>query len=271
MDTGEKTDGSGRRDPSVCGCREPEYSDACDRTQTEYIRLIRQASDLENLPGIVSFPDCKKAAEWLNSQQGNVLLTTGAKELPTFVSEIEQTDRIYARVLLQESVFSDMERLGLLKKQMICMQGPFSKELNTAMLRQLDAAFLVTKEAGAAGGFMEKVEAAREAGATCVVIRRPVQETGYSQEKVEQLLEERWSREMPEILECKAREEFPENQEAPQNCRQVTLLGIGMGDPATMTLEAVRGLRRSRLHHRCRPNAGKSRKIRETDGLHVSE
>lgn len=212
---------------------------ACDRTQTEYIRLIRQASDLEKLPGIVSFPDCTAAAEWLNRQQGNILLTTGAKELPTFVAGIEKTDRIYARVLLQESVFSDMERLGLSKKQMICMQGPFSKELNTAMLRQLDAAFLVTKESGAAGGFLEKVEAAREAGATCVVIRRPVQETGYTQEEVEQLLEERWSREMPEALTYHDEKEAFENQEIQQDRRQVTLLGIGMGDPATMTLEAV--------------------------------
>ncbi len=45
--------------------------------------------------------------------------------------------------------------LGFVGKHLICMQGPFSRELNTAMLRQFEAAYLVTKDSG-------KVEALRK-------------------------------------------------------------------------------------------------------------
>ena len=50
------------------------------------------------------------------------------------------------------------------------MQGPFSKELNLAMLRSIGAAWMVTKEAGRAGGFEEKMTAAKEAGVKVVLI-----------------------------------------------------------------------------------------------------
>ena len=53
------------------------------------------------------------------------------------------------------------------------MQGPFSLALNLALMRQFDIRYLVTKDGGTAGGFGEKAEAARQAGATLVVIRRP--------------------------------------------------------------------------------------------------
>ena len=53
------------------------------------------------------------------------------------------------------------------------MQGPFSMEMNLALLHQTEAAYFVTKETGRAGGFEEKAEAAETAGAVLVVIGRP--------------------------------------------------------------------------------------------------
>ena len=50
----------------------------------------------------------------------------------------------------------------------------------------MDGKILVTKDTGKAGGFGEKVQAAREAGARLLVIRRPVMETGM---ELEALLE----------------------------------------------------------------------------------
>ena len=69
------------------------------------------------------------------------------------------------------------------------MQGPFSRELNVALLREFGIGVLVTKASGVAGGFWEKVEAARECGVELVVIHRPVnEEEGCSLEQVEQML-----------------------------------------------------------------------------------
>ena len=53
------------------------------------------------------------------------------------------------------------------------MQGPFSRELNEAMLKQFHIAYFVTKDGGGPGGFDAKVVAARAAGAQLILIRRP--------------------------------------------------------------------------------------------------
>ena len=44
------------------------------------------------------------------------------------------------------------------------MQGPFSKNMNKAMIEQYDIKYLVTKQAGDTGGEREKIEAADEMG-----------------------------------------------------------------------------------------------------------
>ena len=74
--------------------------------------------------------------------------------------------------------------LGFPASHIICMQGPFSQELNVAMLRQIGAKILVSKDTGRAGGFAEKAEAAKQAGATLLVIRRPTVETGLTLEEM---------------------------------------------------------------------------------------
>ena len=53
------------------------------------------------------------------------------------------------------------------------MQGPFSCQLNKALIEQFHIRYLVTKDGGAAGGFAEKVQAAAETGVQLVVLRRP--------------------------------------------------------------------------------------------------
>ena len=63
--------------------------------------------------------------------------------------------------------------LGFSGKNLICMQGPFTEDLNVAMLRQAQASWMVTKESGKSGGFLEKVQAAEEAKAVLVVVGRP--------------------------------------------------------------------------------------------------
>ena len=66
---------------------------------------------------------------------------------------------------------------------MICMQGPFSADLNAAMFAQTQAAYVVTKDSGQAGGYGEKEEGARRAGAVLIVVKR-MAERGISLEDV---------------------------------------------------------------------------------------
>ena len=64
----------------------------------------------------------------------------------------------------------------LFRSNIIALQGPFSQELNEALIRQYHIKYLVTKDGGRAGGFAEKARAAQAAGAALVLIRRPKEE-----------------------------------------------------------------------------------------------
>lgn len=124
------------------------------------------------------------AAAFLAGTEGNILLTTGAKELPTFAA-LDKT-RLFARVLPTHEGISACEALGIPHRNIIAMQGPFGTVLNCAIIEQYHIAWLVTKDGGQAGGFAEKLEAARRTGAKVVLIRRPAD----AGEDPEQLLQE---------------------------------------------------------------------------------
>ena len=83
----------------------------------------------------------QKAAEWLNEQEGAALLTTGSKELAAFTRVKDYEKRLYARVLSLPKVAAQCAELGFTGKHLICMQGPFSAEMNRAMIRQYCTSF----------------------------------------------------------------------------------------------------------------------------------
>jgi precorrin-2 dehydrogenase/sirohydrochlorin ferrochelatase/precorrin-6A/cobalt-precorrin-6A reductase len=70
--------------------------------------------------------------------------------------------------------------LGYARERLIAMQGPFGYEINKAMLVHSNAAWLVTKESGSAGGYDEKLAAARDLGVRVITIGRPLEEIGFS-------------------------------------------------------------------------------------------
>ncbi len=142
-----------------------------------YERLLRPRETAED---ILWAKSTAHAAQLLSQLPGNVLLTTGSKELAAFTQVEDFAERLWARVLPSIESLSHALQLGFPAAHIICMQGPFSLELNTATLRQIGARVLVTKDTGRAGGFAEKAQAARQAGAKLLVIQRPTHETGLS-------------------------------------------------------------------------------------------
>ena len=199
--------------------------DACQKTGYPYRRLLRRAQKAGE--EVVCVDSVEEAVAYLNETKGNILLTTGSKELGKFVKLDHYQERLYARVLSLPSVMEACARLGVEGKHLIGMQGPFSTEMNLAMLRQYDCRYLVTKDTGAAGGFLQKAQAAMEAGAALVVIGRPA-------ETVPGLSMEEMKRELLREFSLK-------------NLRRVTLLGIGMGNPRTMTVEGKEACQRADL------------------------
>ena len=186
---------------------------------TDYLRLLREEQGLPE--GAVWTPDAAGAAALLADRPGNILLTTGSKELGRFASIPGFAQRTYARVLPMEASLRACEAAGLSPAHILAMQGPFSREMNLAMLRAVSAAWLVTKEGGAAGGFQEKAEAAAEAGAGLVVIGRPPQRQGVdfagAAEEIRRRFGLRWR-------------------------PRVTLAGIGPGSGEAMTGQVRRAI-----------------------------
>ena len=68
------------------------------------------------------------------------------------------------------------EEANILRSHIWAMQGPFSKELNAVLLRQFQISYLVTKDGGQEGGFLNKVQAAQETETTVICIQRPVEQ-----------------------------------------------------------------------------------------------
>ena len=159
---------------------------ACLAADREYVRIIRDA-DSELFPkdaDIHIFENAESCAAALSETQGNILLTTGSKELNIYSADEGIRSRLYARVLPSHDSISLCEAAGLSGRHIIAMQGPFSMETDLALIRQFDVKALVTKSSGTAGGAPEKVRAAAKAGIPVYMIGRPAEETGLSVNEV---------------------------------------------------------------------------------------
>ena len=151
---------------------------ACEAAGVEHWRLLRGASEAPE--DAVFAENTDEAVRFLSGTEGNILLTTGSKELSKFAALPDFAARCWARVLPLPASLEACGAAGLSPSHIFALQGPFSREMDEAMLHRTGARWLVTKDGGAAGGFQEKAAAARHAGARLLVIGRPTQETGSS-------------------------------------------------------------------------------------------
>lgn len=158
---------------------------ACAAAQTPYRRLLREKSRAPD--GAIQVESAAAAAAYLRDKPGNILLSTGAKELAAYGTLPPQ--RLYPRILPTHEGIAACEALGIPHRNLLALQGPFSQALNEALFRQYAIAWVVTKDGGAAGGFPEKAAAAQCCGAKLVVLRRP-EEEGATLEELIQACEE---------------------------------------------------------------------------------
>lgn len=151
---------------------------ACQQAGVPLSRLSRPESQKE---GVIEVNSCAQAAEFLAKEEGNILLTTGSKELAAFGGISPQ--RLYARVLPCRESLEACEALGIPHRNILALQGPFGQKMNEAMLEQYRIRWLVTKDGGAAGGFPEKLAAAQAMGVPVVLVKRP-DDSGMTMEEL---------------------------------------------------------------------------------------
>lgn len=218
---------------------------AAKDAEIDYLRLLRASVPV---PGTaVYLEDTAEAVKYLSETEGQILLTTGSKELGAYSAVPGFSERVWARVLPLESSLKQAEDAGLPAGRVIAMQGPFTKEVNIAMIHMTGAKYLVTKQSGKIGGFGEKMDAALECGITAVVIGRPPEEEGMSfSEMAETLgLTEEKGKEVEQKTPCvvkNADTKITEYRFDPDKAPEVAIVGIGMGTEGSMTYEVRKAI-----------------------------
>lgn len=151
----------------------------------EYVRFERES--LEEEQGVIYFNDISKMINYLEKLTGNILVTLGSNNLEKF-KELLNLSNIYFRILPKWDMVKKAEENGILPKNIIAMQGPFSKELNIAMMKQLNIKYLVSKKGGNTGGEQEKIDATKEVGAISLFLSKPIIEYPIFFENIDILL-----------------------------------------------------------------------------------
>lgn len=186
----------------------------CEKEDIPCVRVLREgAAGGENAVWVKNIRD---AAAYLADKKGNILITTGSKELDPYTRIPDYRRRCFLRVLSTKEAVEHAVAKGFEGKHLIAMQGPFSEGMNEQLLVHVKARYLVTKDSGKIGGFQEKMEAARKAGAVPIVIGRP-QERGLPLKEVFLMLAEKYGFRDP---------------------RKIVLIGVGPGDGKCLTGEA---------------------------------
>ena len=83
---------------------------ACEREQVDYVRLIR-GSSAESVDQAVLVGSVDEAVEYLKKTEGNILATTGSKELFKYTQIPGFEKRVFARVLSTGEVAAACEKL----------------------------------------------------------------------------------------------------------------------------------------------------------------
>lgn len=144
-----------------------------------YIRYERESQSYHH-EGVTLVDSYEEAARVASSKVGVVMLTTGSKTLATFTEKLIglPDTTLVARMLPRQDNMQKCEELGIEQKNIVAMQGPFSKELNKALYEHYKVDLMITKESGKVGAVDEKLEAALEMGIEVVMIGRPKIEYG---------------------------------------------------------------------------------------------
>ena len=146
---------------------------ACRLKGIPYIRVSRNILAREcgvDEKKVVHVSSFREAADFLEKTSGNVLLAIGSKNLQWFAGITDYHERVYARVLSDSESVRKCEESGLSPDNIIALKGPFSHDMNVALLRQTKASYMVTKQSGGPGGFFEKASATAECGVTLIVV-----------------------------------------------------------------------------------------------------
>ena len=223
---------------------------ACMDAQKRYIRIVRKSTFAGEPAGVTVLADAQAVTQWANREENikkKILLTTGSKDLRIYTEIEGYRDRVWPRILPDMDSLRIATELGYKKSNIICMQGPFSTEMNIAMIKSVGAQVLVTKDTGKTGGFDSKLEAALSSGIDAVVIGRPSDQEamqadseGMSIEELQGYIDEKF----PSLRENSSSDELARMADFPRFPLFVSLSGktvtvVGAGKIASRRIKVL--------------------------------
>lgn len=155
-----------------------------------YLRYERRSLSYDSHPRLIVTSSYEEAARQAKELKGSIMLTTGGKTLEIFAEQLlgDPNIRMIVRLL---PCLENMEKcvaLGVEQRNIIAMQGPFSRELNEALYRQYGIQVMITKESGAQGSVDEKLYAALEMGLYVILITRPVAQVSVAYDSFDDII-----------------------------------------------------------------------------------
>ena len=147
--------------------------EACRKCNILYYRyerpsIMREFKDYKN---IISVKDYDELEEKLRSVKGNILDTTGSKNIDKIIN-MKLKNRVIHRVLPSSAVIKKCIDLGVKIDDLIGIKGPTSCDLNKAFIKEYDAKAMIMKDSGIAGGTYEKLKAVIDMNIQGFVIER---------------------------------------------------------------------------------------------------
>lgn len=163
----------------------------CDEKGIPYLRLERPETKLPDSPlihavagwdeGLLRLEQLIQLKGRAGRQQVTVFVTTGSHQLETLLqAPFARVTRFVVRVLPEGRLVQKCQNLGVAPRDIVAMQGPFSKELNRALFKAFSTDILLTRDSGPAGGTDTKISAALALNMETILLKRVVSQPGLT-------------------------------------------------------------------------------------------
>lgn len=171
----------------------------CEQRSIFYLRLERPETKIPDSSLIFPVYNWEEALFQLKQRvdilyrekerRVTIFVTTGSHQLENLVlSSFARSARLVVRVLPQGRLVQKCEDLGIHPRDIVAMQGPFSKEMNRVLFKFYGADILLTRDSGLAGGTDTKISAALELGLEIILIKKSKTSTGLIVNNINELL-----------------------------------------------------------------------------------
>ncbi len=145
-----------------------------DNENLKYIRFERRKISEQKSNNIFYFDSFKEVKEYLESLEGNILFTTGVKNIEIFRDIIKDSKKTaYIKILPTQESLKTCYAAGANVKQIIAYYGNWGTDIIKSFIIEKSINIIVTKQSGASGGELEKIRSVKGSNCKLLIIRRP--------------------------------------------------------------------------------------------------